>query len=326
MIYYYCPDNQVKSAGIRRLYEHVHVLSKSGFNASILHNNSSFCRKDLPEVLISGLDQQGILKAQDIVVFPEGFPGLMDEFKDLPVRKMVICLSWTYVFGGLPERVNWRNFNIERIIGDSEFTTEMVGWAMNLPSHCIVNQLNEKLYYRQPLAEKKKKIVFIKRKGQQVPLLMSILHSKNPDFIDKFQWLALDGLNEEDFASHVREASVFLNMSLAEGLAHSCFEAMRCGTILCGYSSIGGQRSFIGGGDQQNALIAETGDYLSLAWLMEPLLNDLLNDQYEEWQSILEQAYNDTLHMTSENFEKELISFWKKVASKELKDNHVLCR
>ncbi|MCM8527580.1 MAG: hypothetical protein NE327_13760 [Lentisphaeraceae bacterium] len=319
MIFYYCPDSEVKSAGIRRLYEHVHVLIKAGFNAAVLHNKADFRRKDLPDVEVKGLDQQGILKQSDTVVFPEGFPGLMSEFKDIPVRKMVICLSWTYVFGGLPERVSWRDFGIERIIGDSEYTTEMVGWAMNLPSHCIVNQLNDKLYYKQPLNGKKKKVVFISRKGQKVPLLLRVLHTRNPDFINKIQWVGLDGLNEDEFAGHVREASIFLNMSEAEGLAHSCFEAMRSGTLLCGYSSIGGQRVFIGGGDEQNAVIAETGDYLSLAWLMEPLLEDLLNDRYEEWQSIADKAYKDTLHMTSENFESQLVSFWKKVAPGEMR-------
>ena len=156
MIYYYCPDSDIKSAGIRRLYEHVHVLAKAGFNTAILHSKSAFCRKDLPEVPVFGLDQQGILKQNDTVVFPEGFPGLMAEFKDLPVRKLVICLSWTYVFGALPQKVTWRDYGIERIIGDSEYTTEMVGWAMNLPAHCIVNQINEKLYYKQTLSEKKK--------------------------------------------------------------------------------------------------------------------------------------------------------------------------
>ena len=74
---------------------------------------------------------------------------------------MVICLSWSYVYGSLPQRINWNDYGIERIIGDSSFTTEMVGWSMNIPSHTIVSKLNEDLYYRQPLDEKKKKIVYI---------------------------------------------------------------------------------------------------------------------------------------------------------------------
>ncbi|MCM8539866.1 MAG: hypothetical protein NE328_06275 [Lentisphaeraceae bacterium] len=323
MIFYYCPDIEVKSAGIRRLYEHVHALITSGFNAAILHDKSSFCRKDLPEVQVFGLEQKGILKQKDIVVFPEGFPGLMEEFKDIPVRKMVICLNWAYVFRSLKERVNWRNYNIERVLGASEYTTEMIAWAMKLPSHVIVNEINEKLYSKSPIESKKKKIVFISRKGQQVPLLMRALHSRNPEFIDKFEWVGLDGLGEEDFARHVREASIFLNVSMEEGLAHACFEAMRSGTILCGYSSIGGQRVFIGGGEDQNSVIAETGDYLSLAWLMEPLLEDLLSNKYDEWQPIIDKAYEDTLHMNKENFEKQLVSFWKKVAPKELSKQEV---
>lgn len=319
MIYYYCPDSEIKSAGIRRLYEHINALVENGFNAAILHDKSTFCRKDLADVPVYGLDQKGILKQKDIVVFPEGFPGLMAEFKDIPVRKMVICLNWAYVFRSLKERVTWRDFNIERVLGASEYTTEMIAWAMKLPSHVIVNQINEKLYYRSPLESKKKKIVFISRKGQQVPLLMRALHSRNPDFINKFEWVGLEGVSEEEFARHVREASIFLNVSMEEGLAHACFEAMRSGTLLCGYSSIGGQRTFIGGGENQNSIISETGDYLSLAWLMEPLLEDLIEGNYSEWQTILDQAYSDTQHMNKENFHKQITTLWKRLAPHELK-------
>lgn len=318
MIFYYCPDSEIKSAGIRRLYEHINALVENGFNAAILHDKSTFCRKDLAQVPVFGLDQQGILKQKDIVVFPEGFPGLMAEFKDIPVRKMVICLSWTYVFSALPERTCWRDLNIERVIGDSEYTTEMVGWAMRLPSHVVTPGLNVDHYFRVSLNEKKKKIVFIARKGQQVPLLMRVLHSRNPDFINKFEWVGLDGLSETEYAKHIREAAIFLNLSQAEGLAHACFEAMRSGTLLCGYSSIGGQRSFIGGGETQNSIMAETGDYLSLAWLMEPLMEDLIEGNYSEWQTILDQAYNDTLHMNPENFKNQLTTLWKRLAPHEL--------
>ena len=36
-IFYFCPDLEVKSGGVRRLYRHVDILVRNGFSAAILH-------------------------------------------------------------------------------------------------------------------------------------------------------------------------------------------------------------------------------------------------------------------------------------------------
>ncbi len=317
MIFYFCPDSQVKSAGIRRLYEHVNCLHNHGFHAAVLHSKSDFHRDDLPIVPKAFLDKAGSIKANDFIVIPEGFPGLLSDLKDIPIRKIVICLSWSYVFTGLPEKISWRDYKVERIIGDSPFTTEMIAWVMGLPAHVITPEISEKLYPFSPLKLKKMKIVYITRKCPQVALLKKILYLKNSAFIDDFTWMGLDGLDEDSYAEHVREAAIFLNMSQAEGLAHACFEAWHSGALLCGYSSIGGQRVFVGGGDQQNSLIAETGDYLTLAWLMEPLLDDLLKGEFSHWEKIQLRGHSIAMTMNRENFQNELIAFWQRFAPHE---------
>ncbi|NQZ58595.1 MAG: hypothetical protein HRT88_14155 [Lentisphaeraceae bacterium] len=314
MILYFCPDLEVKSSGIRRLYKHVAILTEAGIDAAILHNNANFIRTDLATVPIKSLDTKGCVNSGDIIVIPEGFPGLMKSLKDAPVRRIVICLSWSYVFTSLEDKSSWRDYNIERILGASEFTTDIISWSMGLPGHTITSSLNDKLYFQDlSLSQKKKKIVYIKRKSTLAPLLKKVLYARNPAFIDEFEWLPLEGLDEEEFAQHVREAAIFLNLSEAEALANACFEAMRSNTLLCGFSSIGGQNSFIGDGEDQNAIITETGDYLSLAWMMEPLLNDILNGELDKWQSIVDRAYEDTLHMTAKREKEELLSFWKRM-------------
>jgi hypothetical protein len=310
MILYYCPDLEVKSAGIRRLYDHVWILNEAGIPAAILHNSKDFKRKDLHDVPIKGLDEAGAIQVDDIIVIPEGFPGLMRDLKDAPVRRFAICLSWDYTFRSLESRENWRNFGIERIIGASPFTVDMTAWAMKLPGHVIPPKLNRKLYFPSDFPTKKKKIVYIKRKGGLVPLLMNVLYSQNPEFINAFEWLPLDALSEEDFAKHVRQAAIFLNMSTSEGLAHACFEAMASRTLVCGFSSIGGQRVFKSG---QNGLFAETGDYLTLAWLMTPLLDDILSSNHQPWDKIIQTAYESTLEMNAENEKNALISFWRRM-------------
>jgi hypothetical protein len=40
LIFCYCPDLNIQSAGIRVLYRHVEVLNRHGFPAAILQHNA----------------------------------------------------------------------------------------------------------------------------------------------------------------------------------------------------------------------------------------------------------------------------------------------
>ena len=59
MIHYFCPDLQVRSSGMRRLYRHVQILSQHGIPATILHAKQGFTLADMPVVPVRYLDVPG---------------------------------------------------------------------------------------------------------------------------------------------------------------------------------------------------------------------------------------------------------------------------
>ena len=89
---------------------------------------------------------------------------------------------------------------------------------------------------------------------------------------------------------------------------------MRCNTLLAGFDSIGGQGTIIGDGTEQNYIIAQNGDYLSLAWLMEPLLEDLLKGDMSAWDKQADNAQKLVEPMTVELEKDSVISFWRRMA------------
>ena len=312
-ILYFCPDLVVKSGGVRRLYRHVDILVRNGFSAAILHVKKDFILPDQPSVPVRYLENHGQLKKNDIVVIPEGFPGAMLMLKDLPIRRFVIALSWSYIFATLPDMMDWRNFNIERVLVVCPVIGDMISWSMGLPTHLIDFAINPDLYYYRP-EMKSRKIVYIQNKARDIDAFRRLLAARNPDYINKFEWTALKDLSQSDYAAQIRKSSVFLNLSTAEGLLNSCFEAISAGCIVAGFNSVGGQRVLVGEGENQNSILAPNGDYVSLAYQIEPLLLDLLDNNRQPWEHVIQKGINTIGHHTPETEEKSVVQFWQHYA------------
>ncbi len=306
---------QTRSGGIRRLYRHVEILSNHGIQASILHTSRGFCIPDMPEVTIRYLEAPGTLHSNDIIVIPEGFPNIMYKLKDKPLRRFVIALNWSYIFKTLPDSFDWRHCNIERVLVVCPFIGKLVSWSMNLPVHNIAFSVDPRLYFHKPEI-KQKMIVYIGRKNQQAPMLKRILAARNPDFTRKIKWQSLNNLSEEEYASQVRKSSVFLNLSTAEGLVNSCLEAMNTGSIVVGFNSVGGEDMLRGKGPEQNCILAQNGDYATLAYRMERLLSDLLADSMNRWGPLIKNAKKLTTSHTPESEKQSILSFWDQFLNK----------
>lgn len=315
MILYACPDLQLRSGGIARLYRHVRLLVKNGFDAAILHNEAGFSVEAEEEVPTRYL-QIPCLREGDVIVLPEGYPHLMNLFKNLPVRRFAICLNWDYVYRSLLGSRDYRAFNIERAIVVSPFIGRFVQWAMGIPFSLVDYSIDTRLYHQEPAA-KTPSICFIKRKAERIQPLLGILRSRDPRYTDQIEWKALDELSVERYAAEVRSSSVFLNLSPTEGLPTSMLEAMSAGCIVAGYDGVGGQEILVGEGPGQNAVLAQCGDYVSLAYRLEPLLEGILSGDLTRWKPLVERGRELVRPHTLESEERSLVQLWTEVLGKE---------
>ncbi len=186
---------------------------------------------------------------------------------------------------------------------------------MGLPVHKIGFSINPEKYYYKPEI-KQTKIVYIGRKGQLVPMLKRVLSARNPDYTKKIIWRGLDNLSEDEYATEIRESSIFLNLSTEEGLVNSCLEAMSSGSIVVGFNSIGGQGMLKGEGLEQNCILAQNGDYITLAYKMEKLLIDLIAGSMSRWETLIENSRKLTSSYTLEAEQKSILSFWSQIIDK----------
>lgn len=326
-IYYLCPDTHIQSAGIRRLYRHVHILIAAGFKARILHLKAGFRRNDLPDVSVRYLELH-TFDPKDVIVIPEGCPTIMKALKNHPVRRFVIALNGDYVFKDLDPGVDWRAFNIEQVITVSSPIAETISWSMGLPTHVLKSGIDHHLYYFDK-TNKQPHVVYIARKGTHVDFLKRLLGARNPYYINNFKWIGLNGLNEDKYAEQIRQAAVFLNLSMAEGYPTSCLEAMASGTLVASYMSMGDDALLRGKGSGQNCLLSPIGDYVSLGFELEPFLASLCNGQMKQWNKVLSNGLKTVSGLTPESEAYSLISFWCNIcchqtASQPAKDHNTL--
>jgi hypothetical protein len=310
LILYHCPERKSKSAGIRIIYRHVEILLKHGYQVAVLHQTPGFKYSDMPEVPIRYANQP--VNRRDILVVPEGLPPVMAETAELGLRLFVIALSWSYVYPTLPDGTDWRAYNVERVLTHSPIIADFIAWAMRLPVHVFQWGINPQLYYYLP-QEKTRQLTYISRKAVGMQELMRVLRSREERFIDQLTWKGLADLAEADYAREVRRSAVFLNMSSAEGLCCSVLEAMRSGTLIAGFNSVGGKRELIGDGHGQNCILAENLDYITLAYKLEPLLIDLLADNPSRWERIRDNALATAAPYTPEAEEQSVLAIWKNI-------------
>jgi glycosyltransferase involved in cell wall biosynthesis len=318
MIYYVCPDLAIQSAGIRMLYRHVQILRSGGLEAAILHQTPAFRVPDTPpDVPVADGRILNSLGPNDILVIPEGAaPEVLAFVKPLPVRRVIIALSWLYIYGlSCRPQADWRHFNIERVITNSPFIADYVQWAMRLPTHAFTAAVNSRLYYPTP-DQKLPLIVYIKRKQAEIPQLMGLLWSRDPRYLEAIRWLALDGMSEVDYATHVRRACLFLNLSHAEGWPCSLLEAMRAGTLVAGWNSVGGKRELIPSGPHQNGLFVDNLDYPELARTLEPLLQDILRGDLSAWNTLHANAYACSQFYNENAETQSVLGLWHMILGK----------
>jgi glycosyltransferase involved in cell wall biosynthesis len=313
-LYYFCPESSYQSAGVRILYRHVEVLVRHGINAAILHVEPPFKAPDTPDVPIRHCNVPHTLNTDDLFVIPEPCTDFMQAVNSGPNRRFVIALNWDYIFNPLKRNSDWKSLGIERVLTHSPFIADLVIWSMGLPSHVFQWGIHPKLYF--PQSPKKLEVAFIDRKQTRADALKKILASRNPRFATDITWTALRDLTEIEYAAVIRRASIFLNLSPAEGLPCSLLEAMRCRTLVAGYNSVGGQDELIPTGPNQNAILVENLDYPTLARHLEPILLNLLKGDSTDYVSIIDNAFNTSLQYDWDAEEASILSLWQELLKK----------
>ncbi len=309
-IFYLCPDFATPSGGVKRLYTHVEILKENGYDAYIMHYNKGIVldwfESDAPVMYFSDSPQ---FDPEDVIVIPEGFSDIMKQFEPLPNRKVVIAVSFAYIFESMPLGENWKDYGIDWVITNSASIADFVKWSMGIENVDIIGtSIDHELFGYDPDI-KKLQIAYIKRKDTISPMVEKILKSADASF-GQLDFIPIENLNIADYAQVLKESEVFLTTSTSEGFPRSVLEATACGCLCIGFDGIGGKDFIVESGPQQNFVLVESMNFIQLSKALAELVNKIKSKD-PGVEAIRQNAIRTTAEFSPDCEKKSILEFWK---------------
>ena len=307
-IYYLCPDLLQPSGGVRRLYTHVEILRQEGYPAFILHFKKGFQISWFStEVPVLYLNDNIQWNPSDVLVFPEGLSTIIKKFKSTPFRKIIIALSHSYIFPQLPNGENWKDYGIETVITPSQLIKDFISWSMDIKNILLIGTSIDHSLFNYNNENKISQIAYIPRKDNTAEIIEKITESRKSVDIN---FVKIENKSIEEYATVLKNSSIFLTTSAHEGINRSVIEAMACGCICIGYDGIGAKEYIRADGDKQNFIHVENMNYIELARKIEETYSRIENNN-PKIALIRNNAIDTAAKFDTEIERESLLKFWK---------------
>jgi hypothetical protein len=269
-IYFLCPDMDIPSGGINRIYRLAQISSEWGFSACVLHQKKGFRNQWAPyDPNFQYWGNGFIFSPGDVVVIPESEPTAMQQLPN-NLRKIVLALDWSYIFENLPMGQRWTDYGICQVLTASRVVQDFIAWTMHLPVYRITPPIDHERFYFDPL-KKKNTIAYMAHRNDHGEWIEKIFRQL-PRQLSDWNWIPIKGMTVEAYAEVMRRARIFVSTGLREGVPGPILEAMASGTIVVGYSGVGGNEYLVSEGPEQNAFRVENEDYFALCRKLESVI------------------------------------------------------
>ena len=306
-IYFLCPDIDIPSGGINRIYRLAKVTQDAGYPACVLHEREGFFNHWAPAFPTFHYWKNGLqLKRDDVVVIPESEPGAMRRLPD-GIRKVALALDWSYIFENLPEDDRWVDYGICQVLTASGIIKEFISWTMNLPIHRISPAVDHALFHYDP-SLKQPSIVYMAHRNAHGVWVDKIFRQL-PRPIPERHWVPVKGMTVAEYAAVLRRAEIFVSTGLREGVPGPILEAMASGAIVVGYGGVGGNEYLVPHGTKQNAFQVENDDYFALCRVLEKVIF-MIENQDPLIEKIRGNALDIVKTLTYDAEKESLIRFW----------------
>lgn len=240
-IYFFVQDTKGNAkASIRFIYQMAMALKKAGYNAIMLHEKEDYTPVDswldgdymkvLPHTKIEG--QQLPVSPEDLLVIPEIYGFVMDQVKNLPCGKIVLCQSYDHMLETLQPGQSWSQFSFFKCITTSENQKNYISSIMRGSSFDIVSPVISNTFEKQEFPPKP--IICIHSRDQRESLnIIKTFYLKYP----QYRWVTfrdMRGLNERDFANSLKDAYVSVWIDPTSGFGTFPLESMKVGVPVIG--------------------------------------------------------------------------------------------
>ena len=277
-VYFFALDSPAPGGGNKVIYRHIDLLNSAGIRAMALHQRSGFryswFESETPVVHAAA----AAIGPRDLLVLPESHVDVLMRNRIAP-RHVVLNQGWSLTWSNEPgtpmgaltnAEALQRHFRSEHrplaVIATSAYNAEFLRFAF---PHLDVREVRLSIRPERFFPgddEPGSRIVYIpkhERAETDAAMVTRMLQTRNT--LCGWEIAALSGLSEQELATQLRSARIFLSVSSREGLGLPPIEAMASGCYVVGYHAVGG-REFM---HPEFSIPVESDDVLALARALE---------------------------------------------------------
>lgn len=226
-------------ASIKHIYEMALTLRNNGYNSIIMNETNDYKGvgewlgeeyMEIPHQVIEG--QNLPISPEDFVVIPELYGHVMDQIKNLPCGKIVLCQSYDYMLETLPPGVSWSQYGFIKCITTSEYQKEYINQIMrNVSIDVLPVDISEN--FSRKTKPSKPIIAIHTREPRDTAKIIKTFYLKYP----QFRWITfrdMRGITQKDFADFLKDSFVSVWVDNESAFGTFPIESMLSGTPVIG--------------------------------------------------------------------------------------------
>jgi len=328
--YFFVPDFDKESGGVKLVYDHVRCMNKNGFNAIVIHEKEGYKPKWLEQYY--PVDEDGNfenipivylgsgnlpISMEDFFFIPEGFPNIMENLanQNAPCKRVVFCQNWYYVLNALQAGQFWNSFGISDCMSVSNVQTEYLKMIMpQINYKQVYGQISSEVFYPpEKMTDKKMQVAFIPSRdgGLKSYNVIKTFYAMFPHF--RFiQFAEVRNLPRDDYARLLRESAFFIHFDEFSSWGTAPIEAFLSKTLVAGWDGFGGREYM----NTDNMWVVPNGDILRLAMALGNMIETFMMDDIrpETWtametacENYSETSEKDSIIRTHNEYRQERI-------------------
>jgi len=239
-IYFLVQDTKGNpKAGVRYIYDVALKLKNNGYNPIIIHESNDYkgvsewldeTYMELPHQSIEG--QNLAMSPEDLIVIPEVYGHVMDQIKNFPCGKIVLCQAYDHMLETLPPGVSWNQNGFLKCITTSESQKKYISDVMRGISLDVIQPTLPTVFSKKD--KPSKPIISIHtREPRDTAKIIKTFYLKYP----QYRWITfrdMRGIKQDDFAKFLKESFLSVWVDYESGFGTFPLESMSCGTPVIG--------------------------------------------------------------------------------------------
>lgn len=239
-IYFFVIDTKgTPNGSTQYIYEMAKELIDLEYNVTMLYQEKEFVGvgewlgADYANIPHSCIENENIkVSTSDFLIIPEIFSNVMNQTKELPCKRIVLCQNINYITEFIPLGVTWNSYNIYDVLTTTQVQAKDIKELFpKMTTEVISPAIPE--YFRNNDIPKKLMVSIVTKEQSLVNKIVKQFHWKFP----QYRWVTftdLRGLSRDLFADTIRESAITVWIDDDTYFGYVPVEAIKSGSITIG--------------------------------------------------------------------------------------------